>query len=54
MKFTEDKEETSLRKKMENDSINLPNIEDNEENDSKETDKENPESEREYSEHLKV
>ena len=51
MKFTEDKEETSLRKKMENDTINLPNIE---ENDSNVTDKENQESEKEYSEHLKV
>ena len=54
MKFTEDKEETSLRKKMENDTINLPNMEENEENDSNLTDKENQESEKEYSEHLKV
>ena len=44
MKFTEDKEEASLRKKME----------ENEENDSNLTDKENQESEKEYSEHLKV
>ena len=54
MKFTLDKEETSLRKKMENDTINLPNMEENEENDSNLTDKENQESEKEYSEHLKV
>ena len=54
MKFTEDKEETSLRKKMENDTINLPGVEENEENDSNLTDKENQESEKEYSEHLKV
>ena len=54
MKFTEDKEEASLRKKIENDTINLPNMEENEENDSNLTDKENQESEKEYSEHLKV
>jgi len=54
MKFTEDKEEASLRKKMDNDTINLPNVEEDEENDSNETEKENQESEKEYSEHLKV
>ena len=54
MKFTEDKEEASLRKKIENDTINLPNMEENEENDSNLTDKENQESEKEYSEYLKV
>ena len=54
MKFTEDKEEASLRKKMDNDTINLPNVEEDEDNDSNETEKENQESEKEYSEHLKV
>ena len=51
MKFTEDKEEVSLRKKGENDNINLPNVE---ENDSSITEQEIQESEKEYSEHLKV
>ena len=51
MKFTEDKEEVSLRKKMENEDINLPNLG---ENDSNATDRESQESEKEYSEHLKI
>ena len=56
MKFTEDKEEFSLRKKNE-DNINLPHIDGiDSKNASEKESKESPtsENENEYSEHLKV
>jgi hypothetical protein len=55
MKFTEDKDEYSLRKKNENEHINLPNIDAlNSSNKSNNNEKESITSENEYSEHLKV
>ena len=53
LKFTEDKEEFSLRKKNENEHINLPDIDEGL-NSGKSDNKESASSEKEYSEHLKV
>ena len=52
MKFTEDKEEFSLRKKNENENIRLPNVDSN--GSSYISDKESQTSEIDYSEHIKV
>ena len=53
LKFTEDKEEFSLRKKNENEHIYLPDIDEGL-NSGKSDNKESASSEKEYSEHLKV
>jgi len=55
LKFTEDKDEYSLRKKNENEHINLPNIDGlDSSNKNNSNEKESATSENEYSEHLKV
>ena len=52
LQFTEDKEEFSLRKKNENENINLPGI--NEYGSSNISDKESPTSDNDYAENIKV